>query len=276
MDNRYFFEKQNKDTIELDKTETAHLVKVRRAKVGDTITGFCGDGYDYTLRVDEIGKTTMCSIIDKQQNKAVDVTPVTVFLSTLKNDALNESIDNNTAKVICDYLEEHNINYCVMTSEKYFAKRKDEYVIAYQDVCHTTAVEVGEKSLYDYIIENNYLFNKILLLMDKTEKQKYFNLLFDKFSSLACVSYSAYPLVEITPYKCSKGGAIDFLSKYYHIEKDEIIAVGDSLNDATMAEYAGLTFAVKNADKEFKDLVEIFDCTNDDDAVAKIIEKYTL
>lgn len=189
---------------------------------------------------------------------------------------LNESIDNDTAKVICDYLEEHNINYCVMTSEKYFAKRKDEYVIAYQDVCHTTAVEVGEKSLYDYIIENNYLFNKILLLMDKTEKQKYFNLLFDKFSSLACVSYSAYPLVEITPFKCSKGGAIDFLSKYYHIEKDEIIAVGDSLNDATMAEYAGLTFAVKNADKEFKDLVEIFDCTNDDDAVANIIEKYTL
>ena len=96
MDNRYFFEKQNKDTIELDKTETAHLVKVRRAKVGDTITGFCGDGYDYTLRVDEIGKTTMCSIIDNQQNKAVDVTPVTVFLSTLKNDALNESIDNLT------------------------------------------------------------------------------------------------------------------------------------------------------------------------------------
>ncbi len=100
MDNRYFFEYNQQvnagDIIELDKTETSHLVKVRRAKIGDTITGFCGDGFDYTLIIDEIGKTTKCRIDGKVKNKAVDVTPVTVFLSTLKNDALNESIDNLT------------------------------------------------------------------------------------------------------------------------------------------------------------------------------------
>ncbi len=100
MDNRYFFDSNKTlnigDTIELDKTETGHLVKVRRAKIGDNIVGFCGDGFDYTLTIDEIGKTAQCKIIDKAQNKAVDTTPVTVFLSTLKNDALNESIDNLT------------------------------------------------------------------------------------------------------------------------------------------------------------------------------------
>lgn len=100
MDNRYFFENNKQlnigDSIELDKTETGHLVKVRRAKVGDTITGFCGDGFDYTLTIDDIGKTTKCSIDNKVKNRAVDTTSVTVFLSTLKNDALNESIDNLT------------------------------------------------------------------------------------------------------------------------------------------------------------------------------------
>lgn len=100
MDNRYFFENSNVlnvgGVVEFDKTETAHLVKVRRAKVGDTITGFCGDGYDYTLRIDEIAKSAICTIIDKTKNKATDITEVTVFLSTLKNDALNESIDNLT------------------------------------------------------------------------------------------------------------------------------------------------------------------------------------
>ena len=100
MDNRYFFENVKPlnvgADIELDKTETGHLIKVRRAKVGDIITGFCGDGFDYTLTIDEIGKTTKCSVVEKVKNKAVDVTPVTVFLSTLKNDALNESIDNLT------------------------------------------------------------------------------------------------------------------------------------------------------------------------------------
>ena len=100
MDNRYHFESNKSlnvgDAIELDKTETGHLVKVRRAKIGDSITGFCGDGFDYTLTIEEIGKTASCKVVDKAQNRAVDVTPVTVFLATLKNDALNESIDNLT------------------------------------------------------------------------------------------------------------------------------------------------------------------------------------
>jgi len=100
MDNRYYFENNNQlnvgASVELDKTETGHLVKVRRAKVGDNIVGFCGDGFDYILTIDEIGKTTKCKVVEKNKNKAVDITPVTVFLSTLKNDALNESIDNLT------------------------------------------------------------------------------------------------------------------------------------------------------------------------------------
>jgi len=100
MDNRYYFENNKQlnigDSVELDKLETGHLVKVRRAKIGDIITGFCGDGFDYTLTIEEIAKTTRCKILDKCYNKAVDVTPITVFLSTLKNDALNESIDNLT------------------------------------------------------------------------------------------------------------------------------------------------------------------------------------
>lgn len=100
MDNRYYFENARVlnvgDNIQLDKTETSHLVKVRRASVGDTIIGFCGDGFDYTLKMVEIGKTASCQILDKQLNKALNTTEVTVFLATLKNDALNESIDNLT------------------------------------------------------------------------------------------------------------------------------------------------------------------------------------
>ena len=121
MDNRYFFENTKQlnvgDSIELDKTETGHLVKVRRAKVGDNIVGFCGDGFDYTLTIDEIGKTTKCIIDSKVKNKAVNVTPVTVFLSTLKNDALNESIDN---------LTQLNIKNIVLFDTKYSVASIDD------------------------------------------------------------------------------------------------------------------------------------------------------
>ena len=121
MDNRYFF-RSNKvlnigDIVELDKTETGHLAKVRRAKVGDSIIGFCGDGFDYTLTIDEISKTAKCKVINKNTNKAVDVTPITVFLSTLKNDALNESVDN---------LTQLNVKNIVLFDTKYSVASIDE------------------------------------------------------------------------------------------------------------------------------------------------------
>lgn len=93
MDNRYYFNFENSQTAILDKTETQHLVKVRRASVGDKITGFCGDGFDYNLQIKEINKWVICDIIDKKPNVASCVTPITVFLATLKSDALNETVD---------------------------------------------------------------------------------------------------------------------------------------------------------------------------------------
>lgn len=104
MDNRYYFNSSNIEqdidgtikvgaSITLDKTETQHLAKVRRASVGDVVKGFCGDGFDYELRLDSVDKLAQCSIIGKAQNPSADTTPVTVFLATLKSDALNESVD---------------------------------------------------------------------------------------------------------------------------------------------------------------------------------------
>lgn len=93
MDNRYYFESNNNNIVVLDKAETQHLSKVRRASVGDTITGFCGDGYDYILQVEDINKVARCKVIDKILNKATKCTDITVFLSALKNDALLESVD---------------------------------------------------------------------------------------------------------------------------------------------------------------------------------------
>ena len=117
MDNRYYFEKVVNNKVELDKIETSHLSKVRRAKVGDTIVGFCGDGLDYELKIEEIGKTAICKVINAKRNRAVDVTPVTVFLSTLKNDALNECIDN---------LTQLNVKNIVIFDAKYSVASIDE------------------------------------------------------------------------------------------------------------------------------------------------------
>ena len=55
---------------------------------------------------------------------------------------------------------------------------------------------------------------------------------------------------------------------------EECIAVGDNLNDISMIKTAGIGVAVENADDSLKALADFISISNNDGAIAQIIEKY--
>lgn len=95
MDNRFYFTESNESNVIFSGQEHVHLTKVRRCKVGDKITGFNGDGYDYQLVIRDISKDKVyADIIDKKKNITSDDIDITVYLALIKNDALTTAIDN--------------------------------------------------------------------------------------------------------------------------------------------------------------------------------------
>lgn len=61
-----------------------------------------------------------------------------------------------------------------------------------------------------------------------------------------------YEYLDIIPKNASKGNALQILGNYLNINKDEILAIGDNLNDLDMVEQAGIGVAVGNAYSELK------------------------
>ena len=57
---------------------------------------------------------------------------------------------------------------------------------------------------------------------------------------------------------------------------EEMIAFGDNYNDITMIGYAGLGVAMGNAEEDVKKIANYVCESNDDDGVAKTLEKYVL
>ena len=95
MDNRYYFNETKDNSAVISGGEAQHLSKVRRAKVGDKIVAFNGDGFDYNLEITDITKDKVkAKIQSKTLNKATNDTNITVYLSMIKNDALTTAIDN--------------------------------------------------------------------------------------------------------------------------------------------------------------------------------------
>jgi hydroxymethylpyrimidine pyrophosphatase-like HAD family hydrolase len=54
------------------------------------------------------------------------------------------------------------------------------------------------------------------------------------------------------------------------------MACGDGFNDISMVEYAGLGVAMKNAQKPVLEVADAVTLSNDEDGVAKAVEKYCL
>jgi Cof subfamily protein (haloacid dehalogenase superfamily) len=80
--------------------------------------------------------------------------------------------------------------------------------------------------------------------------------------------------LEILPPKTDKGVALEKVATKLGVRREEVMAIGDSMNDAAMLKWAGKGVAMLNADERIKEIAAVVsEKTNDDDGVADIIEK---
>lgn len=87
--------------------------------------------------------------------------------------------------------------------------------------------------------------------------------------------YEGY-ILEVTSSRASKWAALAELAADMGIEPDEIMAIGDDRNDASMVAGAGLGVAMGNAVDEVKAVADAVTASNDDDGVAEAIARFVL
>lgn len=93
------------------------------------------------------------------------------------------------------------------------------------------------------------------------------------------VFYSQYQetsYYEIYPITACKSNGLRFLADLNNITREEIIAVGDGLNDLDMLEYAGLGVAMGNAHPAVKEKADMVIGHHDEDGLAMFLQELLL
>jgi Cof subfamily protein (haloacid dehalogenase superfamily) len=84
-------------------------------------------------------------------------------------------------------------------------------------------------------------------------------------------------ILDLLPPGCSKGAALGSLASIRGLERSQIMAIGDNLNDLEMLEYAGRAVVMANASQEMLALAERggweVTASNDEDGVAVAVEE---
>ena len=83
--------------------------------------------------------------------------------------------------------------------------------------------------------------------------------------------------LEILPPATGKGEALAVVAQMLGIDRSQVMAIGDSMNDESMIRWAGFGVAMANGDARIKAIAKaITNRTNEEDGVADFVEQYLL
>ena len=80
--------------------------------------------------------------------------------------------------------------------------------------------------------------------------------------------------IDIVNKDANKGAAVKKIADLKGIKQDEILAFGDYLNDLTMLEAAGTSYAMVNGHPDLKKIADHIAPSNNDEGVMQILQVY--
>lgn len=115
---------------------------------------------------------------------------------------------------------------------------------------------------------------KVLVVGDEAKMDQLWKDMGKHFGDSLHVTKSKPHFLELSHPLATKGHALDILAKGWGLNREQIIAIGDSYNDLEMVEYAGLGVIMGNANDEVKGRADYVTCSNEEDGVAEVIKKF--
>jgi Cof subfamily protein (haloacid dehalogenase superfamily) len=170
-----------------------------------------------------------------------------------------------------------------------FAQENGWYVQGYSEDDYFFAEETEETRLYARL--SNHMGKAVgnllqymqappfKLLFVQTDMEKMARLkeqAFARFGKALCVFDSKPFYLEMTDHGATKGAAVRYLAERFGLLPGETMCFGDSGNDLSMIESAGVGVVMGNARAEIQAHADLIAPTNQEEGVAQVIEQYVL
>ena len=192
--------------------------------------------------------------------------------------------------------EENSIGYNVYTEKEILTTSLKYNVLYYhkenlkKEEKKRTNISIVE-NMYEYVKnmneekflkitvcdENKFVFNSIIRKLKEIRDIEVLEVshMAKKMIRQGTEEFSVeYFYTEISRANVDKWNAIEYLANKMNISKDEIIAIGDNINDKEMIENAKVGIAMGQSTPVITEIADFVTSNNNEDGVAKALEKY--
>lgn len=189
-----------------------------------------------------------------------------------------KSISENSLHKIFDIFDKYKIGSKIFTTDKCYTDDKTLFTGGMQLITTTYTREVKYHIDYE-LVENMHdvanvknVLKAVVINNDIDFVLKIRDEINQNVEGVRAVK-SNWNCIDINVEGVSKGKAVLEYAKILNIKPEEIIAFGDSENDISMIQLAGLGVAVANADDNVKAAADIITDTNNNCGVAKTLKE---
>lgn len=183
---------------------------------------------------------------------------------------------------LMDFLKQFDVMQSYsLNGQSYAAKSDMENVEYYQLDPNTKAIIHNSRKLVDDLEdflkehEETETVEKITLLFRTMEERARVWKALEAFDDIQ-YSSSLPKNIEISKKGCNKGDGLFHLAQSLGIRKEETMGCGDADNDRELLECAGFSVAMENGLESMKAIADYVTVTNQEDGVAKAMEKFVL
>ncbi|MBP1046955.1 HAD family phosphatase [Enterococcus sp. BWM-S5] len=199
-------------------------------------------------------------------------------------------IEKDTALKALDLLDQNNIYYEISTNEGIFSEHQEKRIENFaahiaETMPHLTyKVAIAMAAAHLSLLKITYVDDMSeVIKRDDIEILKIIGFSIDgpkvlgpagmeieKLSNVVVTS-SAQNNIEINHKNAQKGIAVAHVAKLRGIDAEQVMTIGDNFNDVSMLQWAGVSFAMGNAEVEVKEYAKYVTSTNLENGVGEAI-----
>ena len=189
----------------------------------------------------------------------------------------NNFLPPEAVDITLEILKEKNVIIETFKEGRAFTDRKvyenlSDYGITGGHAKYVLTTRNPVENIIEEIINNKHCLENINLIFNNEEvRMEVMEKLKEK--GHASVTTSAHNNIEVTSHNATKASALKELCSILNIERENVIAFGDSDNDMDMIMFAGIGVAMGNGDEHIKNNADIITEDCDNYGVANILEK---
>lgn len=183
----------------------------------------------------------------------------------------HEPVPLKYAQEIIGLVKDKNASLNLYVDDTLYVKELNARTELYVSIAKVEAHPVGDLAQFLQAPPT-----KMLLIGEPEELAQIGEEIKERLDGKVEVTSSNPRFLEIISHQVTKGQALKALADKMGIRREEVVAFGDSYNDLSMIEYAGLGVAMGNAPQAIKDKADLLALSNKEDGVADVIERIVL